>query len=223
LQGWAALEEDLLCQAGLNQPRKSNPGKSSPGKSSQGKFRMITRKLTVASLLSFVVFFGLASAPLRAQVVPAAFKSPFSLTVGGSASAFEPDYISNKLVGVGAYVDVSIFHGIGVEAEGRWQRFHETQQISQDNYLIGPRVEVLHFWRLRPYAKVLGGFSNMNFENGIGTGRFTTLAFGGGVDLHLTRRWSVRAFDAEYQYWPAFLGGTLSPYGASAGISYRVF
>jgi Outer membrane protein beta-barrel domain len=184
---------------------------------------MITRKSTSTLLLVLAAVIGASAASMQAQVAPSAIKSPISLTVGGTVSVFDPDYIQNKLVGAGAFIDVNLFHGIGVEAEGRWQRFHEFEGISQDNYLIGPRVQVLHFWRLRPYAKVLGGFSNMNFEDGIGTGRFTTLAFGGGVDIKMTRRLSVRAFDAEYQYWPTFLGGSLSPFGASAGISYRVF
>jgi opacity protein-like surface antigen len=183
---------------------------------------MITRKTTPVLLLFLAVMLG-ATAALQAQVVPSAIRPPFSLTVGGTTSVFDPNYIQNKLVGAGVYVDLNLFHGIGVEAEGRWQRFHETLQISQDNYLIGPRVQVKHFWKVRPYVKALGGFSNMNFEEGIGSGRFTTLAFGGGVDVNLTHRWSVRAVDVEYQYWPSFLGGTLSPYGASAGISYRVF
>ncbi len=97
------------------------------------------------------------------------------------------------------------------------------QGISQDNYLIGPRVKVLHLWRAQPYVKALGGFSNMNFGGGSGTGRFTTLAFGGGIDLRVTRRWSVRAVDFEYQYWPTFLNSYLTPYGVSAGASYRIF
>ncbi len=188
---------------------------------------MMMKKITL--LYSLALFFGLASISmvspvhLNAQVAPAAFKSPLSLTVGGFASAFEPDYVPTKLGGVGAYVDLNIFHGVGIEAEGRWQRFNELYGVSQDNYLIGPRVKLKHVWRLTPYVKVLGGFSNMNFEDNIATGRFTTIAFGGGVDLHLSRRWSIRVFDGEYQIWPKFLGTTLSPYGASVGIGYRVF
>jgi hypothetical protein len=178
---------------------------------------------TWALFLSLFLLACIESSPLAAQVAPAGLKSPFSLTVGGTASAFKPDYIDNKLGGIGAYVDVNLFHGIGIEAEGRWQRFNEVDGISQDNYLIGPRVKVLHFWKFRPYAKALAGFSSMNFENDIAHGHFSTVAFGGGVDLQLTRRWSVRAFDAEYQIWPKFLDGTLKPYGASVGIGYRVF
>jgi len=183
---------------------------------------MIINRLSCA-LFTLLLLLSIGVASASAQVAPAAFTNPISLTVGGMVSAFRPDYVPNKLGGIGGYVDLNVFHGLGVEAEGRWQRFNEVDGISEDNYLIGPRYQIHHIWRLRPYVKALGGFSNMNFGEGIGTGRFTTVAFGGGVDLHLTRRWSVRAFDAEYQIWPDFLGGTLKPYGASVGIGYRIF
>jgi len=172
---------------------------------------------------AFFFLLLLSQGIVRAQVAATAFKSPISLTAGGMVSAFHPDYIPNKLAGVGAYVDLNLFHGIGIEAEGRWQRIHETYGVSQDNYLIGPRVKVLHIWRAQPYVKALAGFSNMNFEDNIAHGRFTTVAFGGGIDINVTRRWSVRAIDAEYQLWPSFLGGHLQPYGASVGIGYRIF
>ena len=184
---------------------------------------MTRSRLTVLLSPLFVVLLGICPAAMRAQVAPTAYRSPISLSAGGTFSLFNPDYVRYGLGGVGAYVDLTVFHGVGVEAEGRWQHWHEFEGISQDNYLIGPRVKVMHFWRAQPYVKALGGFTNMNFQNGAGSGRFTTLAFGGGVDLHLTRRWSVRAVDVEYQYWPSFLDGSLSPYGISAGVSYRIF
>lgn len=184
---------------------------------------MMNRNHTFALLFSFVLLFGFRAFTLRAQVTPSALKGGLSLTAGGMVSAFRPDYDSYTLVGIGAYVDLNIFHGIGAEAEGRWQRFNEFENISQDNYLLGPRFKLHHVWRATPYVKVLGGFSNMNFEDNVATGRFSTVAFGGGVDLRVTRRWSVRAIDAEYQFWPKFLGGDLRPYGLSAGIGYRIF
>jgi opacity protein-like surface antigen len=159
-----------------------------------------------------------------AQSAPSALRSPITLTVGGTASAFDQDYLhGHKLVGIGAYVDLDIQHHLGVEAEGRWQHFRELEGVSQDNYLIGPRYRFRRIWKAQPYAKALGGFSNMNFEDGYGTGRFTTFAFGGGLDLKVDRRWTVRVPDFEYQYWPSFLNGSLHPYGVSAGISYRIF
>lgn len=181
------------------------------------------RKQLLSVFFLFPVLIGFASIRLQAQVVPSATRSGLSLTAGGMVSVFKPDYVPNKLAGVGGYVDLNIFHGIGVEAEGRWQRFNEFEGISQDNYLIGPRYQFRRIWRVHPYAKGLMGFTNMNFGPNVGTGRFTTLAIGGGVDLRVTRKLSVRAFDAEYQYWPDFLGGALRPYGASVGIGYRIF
>jgi hypothetical protein len=174
-------------------------------------------------LFLFVVISVFGSIRSRAQVAPSAFKSGIALTAGATVSVFNPSYVPQKLGGVGAYVDLNLFHGLGLEAEGRWQRFHEFAGISQDNYLVGPRYKVRSIWKLQPYAKGLVGFSNMNFENNIGTGRFTTIALGGGIDLRLTRRISLRAVDAEYQIWPSFLGGNLKPYGLSAGIGYRIF
>ena len=122
-------------------------------------------------------------------------------------------------------MDLNLFHGLGVEAEGRWQRFYEFRGISRDNYLIGPRVQFRPFWRTRAYLKVLGGFTNIGFGTFGGNGRFGAVAIGGGLDFHLVRRISVRIIDAEYQRqkWPASLGPHGMPYGVSVGIAYRIF
>jgi len=63
----------------------------------------------------------------------------------------------------------------------------------------------------------------MTFEFNEAYGHFTDIAYGGGVDLHLNKKISIRAFDFEYQTWPNWINGTLKPYGASVGIGYRVF
>jgi len=183
----------------------------------------------------------------RAQVIHSATASQFSLTVGGTASAFQPEYAgwwggsqcnstSNPIVcypistaspqalfGVGTYVDVRLTRWVQLEAEGRWQRFNQYYGINQDNYLIGPRLPVYHFWKATAYAKALGGYSKMNFGTGTGTGSFTTIAVGGGLDVKMTKRLSLRLIDAEYQYWPAWGNSTLAPYGASVGIGYKIF
>ena len=61
---------------------------------------------------------------------------------------------------------------------------------------------------------------------GIGSGSFLTgrtlaVAYGGGVDYRLTRRFTLRAFDFEYQQWR--VTPTLYPYGGSVGLSYKIF
>lgn len=133
-----------------------------------------------------------------------------------------PEATNQPLVGDGAYVDMKFSRWIQLEAEGRWQRFHRFQDIHEDNYLIGPRVPVYSFWKAEVDAKALGGFSRMDLGYGI-HGSFTTFAFGGGIDIKLTKRISIRAFDGEYQYWPSWGNTKLNPYGGSAGIGYKLF
>ena len=142
------------------------------------------------------------------------------------------------LFGVGAYVDVRFTRWIQLEAEGRWMRYNQYNPTATsgggiyfDNYLVGPRVPLRRIWKANTYAKALVGYGKMNmgfypglcYGDCIASGRFTALAFGGGADIKLTRRISLRAFDAEYQYWPQWGNSSLSPYGVSMGIGYKIF
>jgi hypothetical protein len=197
---------------------------------------MFVRRSTVTLLL---LLLGFAALPARAHVVYAATARRITLTVGGTASVFQPDFAGDwstqspyypvakasnfPLIGAGAYVDLKLSRWVQVEAEGRWQRFNQYANISQDNYLIGPRVPIHTFWRTTVYGKALVGFSAMTFDSFGNHGQFTDIAMGGGADIKLTRRISLRAVDMEYQYWPTWGNATLAPYGVSAGIGYRIF
>ena len=130
---------------------------------------------------------------------------------------------NQPLLGAGVYVDVNFNRWVQIEAEGRWLRFNQYAGVNEDNYLIGPRVSFFKAGRTTAYAKALGGFSNMNFGTDNGHGQFTALAFGGGLEMRVSKRISLRAADFEYQYWPTWGNSTLSPYGASMGIGYRIF
>jgi hypothetical protein len=201
----------------------------------------------------------LITACAYAQVVPSATARGISITAGGMASAFQPSYegdwnssctyevvctpVSEQnpfwLFGIGAYVDVKLSRWIQVEAEGRWLRFNQYNVsqisgggISENNYLIGPRVPIHRFWKANFYGKALIGYGTMNLGYYPGyctsgscyaSGRFTDIAVGGGADIKLTRRISFRAFDAEYQFWPNWGANSLSPYGVSTGIGYKIF
>jgi hypothetical protein len=206
-----------------------------------------------SSLLFAILLFSGAVAA-SAQAVPAATGRQVSITAGGMASIFQPDFggdnwvcvdpsvtpcpgwnpyagaSSYKLYGVGAYVDVRLRRWVQFEAEGRWNRWHQYEGVSQDNYLIGPRLPVYRIWKATVYGKVLGGRSKLNYGYffgdptiPVGFHYYTDLAFGGGVDLKLTRRLSLRAVDVEYHYWPKWNNSTLSPYGASVGLGYKIF
>jgi opacity protein-like surface antigen len=186
---------------------------------------------------AFAIFFFLGSLTTgslcaHAQVVPAARGGQISITAGGMASVFQPDYAGggvpsfgpDRLYGLGGYVDVRFNRWIQAEAEGRWLKFNQFDNIQQSNYLLGPRVPIHRFGRFTPYGKVLFGFTNMTFEYNVATGRYTTIAYGGGVDIKLTRRITLRAFDFEYQQWPTWYNNqTLTPFGGSVGASYRIF
>jgi hypothetical protein len=203
------------------------------------------------------ILLAAAAVAAPAQVAPSANARQFSITVGGMASVFQPDYtggfalapdtlwypfaqaVNQPLIGPGAFFDVKFRRWVQIEGEARWLRFNRAQGVygqavftenrvytdqdtHEDNYLIGPRVPVYHFWKATVYAKALAGFSKMDLGGGE-HGTFTATAFGGGMDVRLTKRISIRAFDGEYQYWPDWGNSKLFPYGASAGVSYRIF
>jgi hypothetical protein len=125
---------------------------------------------------------------------------------------------------------VKITPWVQFEGEARWMRFNKPDSgIYEDNYLIGPRLPIykMHFWRATPYAKAMAGYGKLNFEQGNGWGRYTAIAFGGGLDIKMSKRLNLRAPDFEYQLWPNWNEGygknyTLQPYGLSVGVSYRI-
>jgi hypothetical protein len=193
-------------------------------------------KRSVNALLFVLLAAGALST--RAQVAPSAFARGTSITAGGEASIFQPDYAgfgvpqtsAKRLYGIGTYVDVKFTPWVQLEGEGRWLRFNQIDGIYEDNYFIGPRLPIykLRYKRITPYGKLLIGFGRLNFENNNGWGRYTALAYGGGLDIKLTRRINVRLPDVEYQQWLKWTEGgaktyNLFPYGASVGVSYRIF
>lgn len=162
----------------------------------------------------------------RAQVVLAATGRTFHLSAGGRASAFQPDYAGDplaaqtspyRLYGVGAFVDAHFSRWLQIEAEGRWLHFNEYLGINQNSYLIGPRIAPYTFHKFTPYGKALVGFGSGSFL----TGPCLAIAYGGGVDYRLTRRFTARG-DFEYQRWHV-APDNLYPYGASVGLSYKIF
>jgi hypothetical protein len=188
----------------------------------------------------FSILFAAGSLSARAQVVPAAYAQRFTVNVGVMGSLFQPDYAGggavaqtspNRLYGPGAYVDVKLTRYLQFEAEARWLRMNTYLDIREDNYLIGPRlpIEKLRYKRATPYAKVLIGNSRMNFEYSGAHGHYTDVAYGGGVDVKLTKKITLRAIDFEYQKWlgwpdiPGSPNTSLSPYGGSVGVSYKIF
>lgn len=187
-----------------------------------------------SAVVAFLCLLCAGAVGARAQVAPTAYRGQISLTAGGLGSVFQPDYggggfpgsSPSRLYGFGAYVDVEFTRWIQVEGEARWLRFNSFINITEDNYLIGPRVPIHHFKLLRatPYGKVLFGMGKMNFDYNEAYGHFTDIAYGGGVDLQVNKRLSVRAIDFEYQQWPNWINdSSIKPYGFSVGVGYKIF
>jgi hypothetical protein len=182
-------------------------------------------------LAFFCVVSSLAIVSARAQVVPSATSHTLSVSAGALGSMFQPDYgdqgiaqtSPNRLYGPGAYVDVHFSRWVQIEAEGHWLRYNQyylggvPPGNGESTYLIGPRIPVGTFHRVTPYGKFLVGLGTGSFL----TGDTFVLAYGGGVDYRLTRRFTLRAIDFEYEQWR--VTPTLYPYGGSVGISYKIF
>lgn len=145
------------------------------------------------------------------------------LALGGGFSGFNTDYGHHHIAGAVLYAEANPQWRIGMEGEARFLRWHTQEQITESTYLGGPRIMLSRRpGRYEPYAKFLAGAGRITLPYGYAHGTFFTYAPGAGLDIGLTDRWSCRAFDFEYQRWPQFPYGSLSPYGISAGVTLRL-
>jgi opacity protein-like surface antigen len=158
----------------------------------------------------------------RAQNIPTAIGPGSYVAVGGEVSAFQADYGQRVLGGGVLFVDVNPTWRIGFEGEARYLRFNTLEDVTESNYLVGPRV-MLKPGPFRPYVKFLVGAGKITLPFHYADGTFLSYAPGAGLDYLVNDRVTVRVIDFEYQFWPDFASyGELRPYGVSAGISFRL-
>lgn len=186
-------------------------------------------KQSTLTLLCLLLTVGALSA--HSQVVPAATARGWSLSAGAEGSVAQPDYAGtgvaqtspNRLYGIGGYVDMKFSRWVQIEGEVRFLPFNQyyfgspSTGNGETTYLIGPRLPLITFKKFTPYGKFLWGIGSAQFL----TGTSQVLAYGGGVDYKLSRKFTLRAFDMEYQMWQVH--PTLFPYGASVGLAYKIF
>ncbi|GGA80083.1 hypothetical protein GCM10011507_34180 [Edaphobacter acidisoli] len=175
------------------------------------------------TILILILEVFLASIPVKsfAQAVPTASAPGASVSVGGTFSVGQSGYGQRVLSGSGAYVDVNPRRQVGIEAEGRWLQHDRIGKTSESTYLIGPRIQIRQ-GRLSPYVKSLVGLGYFGFPYNSAQGRYFVIATGTGVDLNLNETVKIRLVDIEYQRWPQFTFGTITPYTISFGFSYRL-
>jgi hypothetical protein len=194
--------------------------------------------LTKRLLLALFTVSIAACASARAQVVPSASGSELQLSAGVLGSVLQPDYPNeacflnpdvscvgtspNRVYGFGSYVDLRLSRWIQPEFEARWARADiDGFANAEDTYLGGLRVpiHIFHKMHATPYGKFLIGWGRA--PGFLDPHTTLALAYGGGLDLRVTRRFTLRAFDFEFQQWR--VTPTLYPYEGSVGISYRIF
>jgi hypothetical protein len=172
-------------------------------------------------LATSILLAASSSSRAIAQAVATATGPGSSVVVGGGFSLANSPYGQRNLAGGWLFTDFYPHWRFGLESEARYLRLHDSEDVTEADYLIGPRV-FLHSGREQVYAKFLVGDGHIDLPFHYGRGDFLTLAPGGGVDVALNDYVSVRAFDFEYQLWRDFPYGPMHPYSVSAGLSFRV-
>ncbi len=137
------------------------------------------------------------------QALPTATRMG-DLKIGGGFVADFPDYTRHKFYGYGFYGDFDFTDHLGIEAEYRSASDSILPQY-QRSYEVGPRY-FRHYGRFVPYAKALIGHGSEEYPPfsgstvSAGTGGYTFVGVGAGVDIPVTFHIIVRS-DFEYQRW----------------------
>jgi len=181
----------------------------------------VTATARVARILLLTAAAGLPATTqfVRGQALPTATAAGAYVTVGGMGSISKMDYGQRTVRGATLYADLNRTWRYGAEIQVQSLQFNGTRETT---FLAGPRVS-FRSRGLIPYVKVLVGVGKFDAPYNYGAGRYLVYAPGAGLDWDLTQRLRLRLINVEYQSWPQFTFGQLHPYGASAGISLRIF
>jgi hypothetical protein len=156
-----------------------------------------------------------------AQAVPTATGPGATIVMGGGASVFYSPYGQRSLGGAVVFADLQPHWRFGVELEARSLRLHNSEEMSENNYLAGPRL-LLRPGNWQPYAKFLIGDGHIEMPFRYARGDFLVVVPGGGLDLKVNDYINVRLIDVEYQLFREFPFGDMRPYGVSTGLSVRL-
>jgi opacity protein-like surface antigen len=130
------------------------------------------------------------------------------------------------MLGISAWADYNLFHGLGVEVEGTSifaDRPSSLPRMRQDTIKGGAIYHTRSFFGVRPYVKGLAGLASIDFpsRNPLYThDTYTMYAFGGGAEYRIWKTLYARG-DYEYQFVPQYHGAnTLNPNGFTIGATY---
>src|SRR5271157_1784995 len=98
--------------------------------------RLLRNLLRMSLLLVLACF---ASRSAEGQVVESADAGRAFVWTGASLSGYTLQYGQRKMLGVTAFVDSDTVRRFGLEAEGRWLEYRQTQNVHAETYLGGVR------------------------------------------------------------------------------------
>lgn len=160
----------------------------------------------------------------RTQAIPTATRQA-SAQLGFGYSFAQPDYGQRRIQGVTGFGDLDFGMHLGVEGDIHYIALVTPTDLAENTFLIGPRY---NFRRKNfdLYAKVLFGVGNLVIQEqqdnvGHSPGHDFAVAFGGGLDIPVTRHIVVRAIDFEYQHWNYLTGLTPTVFTFGAAYKFR--
>lgn len=154
----------------------------------------------VVCLLAFVSLFGVSAfaqdvpkfdlftgySYVRANPATSGIDS-FSMNGGSASLAYNANHWLSGVADFGGYHANNIL-GTGVDG-------------TLSTYLFGPRVSYRRDSRVTPFGQVLFGVAHIGGSNGLGfssSNNSFAMTVGGGVDVKLSNRFSVRPVQVEY-------------------------
>ena len=160
----------------------------------------------------------LSASRATAQALPTATGPASTVQVGAGLSGYRIDYGQRWLGGPFLWANYNPLLHLGLEGEARALRYNQDLGVHGSTFLIGPRF-ALHRGFTEPYLKVLAGSGRLTFPYAYAHGTYLVVAGGVGIDVRFGDAIKFRVIDVSYQQWPRFSFGTMTSYGASAGIS----
>lgn len=140
---------------------------------------------------------------------------------GFVASYLDPDYGHSVDISTGVFAS---FTGHRFGAEGRADYTAVARDGKRENTITaGPRINVLDSRNLTLFASAEFGAGHLSGDPANPSNRETIFveSYGGGVDLHLSRRVNFRLVDGSYQIWPGFTDHHLTPFSYGSGLGIR--
>lgn len=184
-------------------------------------------------LLAFAIL-AAAATPFTQGQSPASATTEAALSAFGAATGTRTGLGGGENIGITAGADLSVgrfpFANVSVEIRGTYPFYKGETDAYKD--LLGGLKFTRVYGRYRPYADVLFGRAQIDYENGGYPNPAYTylyqkspsnlLSAGGGVDYDLSNTWALKA-DLQWQLYssPVAVSGHLNAAALSLGAVYR--